>query len=162
MLVVFLLTSYMSASFILDLTTTTNDDICFNNIDNALIMNLIWQHYWENVRHFINICIFRINEKVYKYLCLLNAFGLMALWFYGMNIKFLCLKIAVNYIVIALFPYYIFQYIFCMLSYQQNLSIIKWLANTSLDKLYCTSYYYCYLHKWIKYESLVMVLRLWL
>ena len=39
----------------MDLTTATDDFIHDNDIDNVLLINLIWQYYWGNVKDLSNV-----------------------------------------------------------------------------------------------------------
>ena len=39
----------------MDLTTATDDFIYDNDIDNVLLINLIWQYYWGNVKDLSNV-----------------------------------------------------------------------------------------------------------
>ena len=56
----------------MDLTTATDDFIYDNDIDNVLLINLIWQYYWGNVKDLSNVCKViwsawqKININVYE------------------------------------------------------------------------------------------------
>ena len=39
----------------MDLTTATDGFIYDNDIDKALLINLIWQYYWGNVKDLSNV-----------------------------------------------------------------------------------------------------------
>ena len=45
----------------MDLTTATDDFIYDNDIDNVLLINLIWQYYWGNVKRFSTV---EIHNKI--------------------------------------------------------------------------------------------------